>query len=126
MTDFVAHLTRQGAVSQANFGPGPRTKGVIDHLKKEIREVEKVYEENDGNPDMKVHADAALEWADIAILGLDGLIRAVAASRPGWSFDAVAAEAVRLIVQKQGINEKRDWPDWRTAPADKAIEHDRT
>ena len=33
---------------------------------------------------------------------------------------------VNTLVSKQTKNEGRNWPDWRTAPADKAIEHDRT
>ena len=30
------------------------------------------------------------------------------------------------IVAKQARNEARTWPDWRTAPLDRAIEHDRS
>jgi hypothetical protein len=29
------------------------------------------------------------------------------------------------LVDKQDKNERRTWPDWRTAPADRAIEHNR-
>ena len=39
MFDMIAHLTRQAAFSRATFGPGARTKGVIDHVKKELAEV---------------------------------------------------------------------------------------
>lgn len=127
MFDMIAHLTRQAAFSRATFGPGPRTKGVIDHVKKELKEIEKVYAANDGSPgqapDGHVHYDAAGEWTDVAILGLDGLTRALWAAHPDWNADAIAKLAVNLIVAKQGKNEKRDWPDWRTAPADAAIEH---
>lgn len=31
-----------------------------------------------------------------------------------------------MIVGKQTRNEARDWPDWRSQSAEKAIEHDRT
>lgn len=129
MFDMIAHLTRQAAFSRATFGPGPRTGGVIDHVKKELREVEKVYAENDGSPgappDCHVHEGAAAEWTDVAILGLDGLTRAIWAANPNWSADRVAQDAVHRINAKQSKNERRDWPDWRTASADKAIEHTR-
>lgn len=122
-----SHLTRQITFSRATFGPGPRTKGVSDHIQKELKEVEKVYQENDGNPsegpDCMVHGDAASEWTDVAILGLDGLTRALWAAHPTCTADQIAAMAVERIVLKQGKNELRDWPDWRTADADKAIEH---
>jgi hypothetical protein len=129
MTDFVAHLTRQAAFSRATFGPGPRTKGVTDHIKKELKEVEKCYHADpkpktyDDQPELAMHMAAAAEWTDVAVLGLDGLTRAISAARPNWTFDRVAAEAVRLIVSKQGKNELRDWPDWRGADPEKAIEH---
>jgi hypothetical protein len=35
----------------------------------------------------------------------------------------MAEEAVKMIVAKQGKNELRDWPDWRTQSQDAAIEH---
>lgn len=41
MSDIIAHLTRQAVFSRATFGPGPRTKGVLDHMEKEIAEVRK-------------------------------------------------------------------------------------
>ena len=127
MTDFVTHLTRQAAFSRATFGPGPRTEGVIDHVGKELREVAKVYAENDGNPgeepDFHTHMEAAEERTDVAILGIDGLTRAISAANPNLPFDQVAAKAVEMIVAKQGKNELRDWPDWRTAAPGKAIEH---
>lgn len=127
MFDMIAHLTRQAAFSRATFGPGPRTKGVIDHVKKELKEIEKVYAANDGSPgqapDGRVHYDAAGEWTDVAILGLDGLTRALWAAFPERNADSIAKLAVELIVAKQGKNERRDWPDWRTARADAAIEH---
>lgn len=134
MTDMIAHLTRQAAFSRATFGPGPRTQGVIDHVRKELKEVEKCYtcpEEElpfiggsmAPSVDMERHAAAAKEWADVAILGIDGLTRAISASHPLWTFEQVAACAVDMIVAKQGKNELRDWPDWRTAEPGKAIEH---
>jgi len=98
--DIVAHLERQRAFSLKTFGPGPRTKGVVDHIRKELAEIE---------------ADPAdiMEWADVIILAFDGAWRA------GWEPQAI----VNAIVANQTKNEARQWPDWRTADPDKAIEH---
>jgi hypothetical protein len=94
-----AHLDRQIAWSRATFGPGHRTKGVIEHIRKELVEVE---EDPFGD-----------EWVDVIILAFDG------AWRHGWSPQAL----IRAIRDKQARNEKRDWPDWRTSSEDHAIEH---
>lgn len=101
--DFVAHCYRQRRFSEKVFGPGARTKGVIDHIRKELTEIEK-------DP-----ADVE-EWVDVILLALDGAWRA------GWTPEAIAS----AISAKQTKNEGRTWPDWRTAPPDKAIEHDRS
>ncbi|MGV6875867.1 dATP/dGTP pyrophosphohydrolase domain-containing protein [Pseudochelatococcus sp. B33] len=101
--DFRAHLARQRAFSEKTFGPGARTKGVIDHIRKELAEI-------DADP-----SDIS-EWVDVVILALDGAWRA------GHSPEQIIA----ALVAKQDKNEARNWPDWRTAPPDKAIEHDRT
>ena len=132
MTDLIAHLTRQGAFGRATFGPGPRTEGVLKHIESEIEEVRRAAEEGDLDELVK-------EWTDIAILGLDGLIRAVRASeeafnaqrmlylaRPYITHDEVAQIAVDNIVAKQAKNEMRDWPDWRGKSEDQPIEHDRS
>ena len=123
MTDFATHLTRQAAASRGFYGPGARTKGVIQHVKKELVEIEKCYDGVTPTDGGTAHEEAAQEWVDVAILGLDGLLRAIAAAYPYWTFDAVAQHAVKLMVAKQGKNELRDWPDWRLASPDSAIEH---
>ena len=38
--DLVAHLYRQRAFSERTFGPGARTKGVLNHIRKELAEIE--------------------------------------------------------------------------------------
>ena len=131
MTDLIAHLTRQGAFGRATFGPGPRTEGVLKHIESEIEEVRRAAEEGDLDELVK-------EWTDIAILGLDGLIRAVRAREEAWrvsmfssprsyvTHDEVARIAVDSIVAKQAKNEMRDWPDWRGKSEDQPIEHDRS
>ncbi len=101
--DLVEHLYRQRTFSEQTFGPGARTKGVIDHIRKELIEIEAAPR------DLK-------EWTDVILLALDGAWRA------GHSPEAIAAG----ILMIQTRNERRTWPDWRTADPDKAIEHDRT
>ncbi|MFY7960732.1 MAG: dATP/dGTP pyrophosphohydrolase domain-containing protein [Elsteraceae bacterium] len=101
--DLVAHLHRQRDFSLNTFGPGLRTKGVVDHIKKELKEI---------LADPTDHR----EWIDVIILGFDGLLRT--------GIDPT--EAVAEWVAKQTKNEGRNWPDWRTADPNKAIEHDRS
>lgn len=111
--DLEQHLIRQMAFSHATFGPGERTAGVCDHIRKELIEVE------EANGD-------AQEWVDVAILALDGLTRRLAyCNGERADPEEVARIACQMIKGKQRRNEARDWPDWRTAPAGKAIEHKR-
>jgi hypothetical protein len=98
-----AHLVRQREWSEKTFGPGPRTGGIIDHITKELVEIE-------ADPgDVK-------EWLDVVVLALDG----------AWRAGATPDQIIDLLVAKQDRNEKRVWPDWRTMSPDKAIEHDRS
>ncbi|MGB0131183.1 dATP/dGTP pyrophosphohydrolase domain-containing protein [Chlorobium sp.] len=53
------------------------------------------------------------EWVDIIILALDG----------AWRAGFTPKQIVDGLIRKQGINELRTWPDWRTAEPGKAIEH---
>lgn len=98
--DFAEHLARQRKFSEKTFGPGARTVGVIDHIRKELDEI-----------CAKPH-DLS-EWIDVVILALDGAWRA------GYSPEQI----IDALVVKQTRNEARTWPDWRTASPDKAIEH---
>jgi hypothetical protein len=101
--DFHAHLARQAAFSLKTFGPGARTVGVCDHIRKELIEIET--EPLDLN-----------EWVDVVILALDG----------AWRCGGTPDQIINAIVAKQTKNEGRNWPDWRTADPTKAIEHDRS
>lgn len=93
--------------SIATFGPGLRTKGVVDHIKKELNEILSDPEDMD-------------EWVDVLILAFDGAQRlALETGRP-------VQEIIDRFHVKQLKNRSRKWPDWRTADPDKAIEHDRT
>jgi hypothetical protein len=101
--DLIAHLHRQREFSERTFGPGARAAGVIDHIRKELNEIE-------------AKPDDVSEWVDVILLALDGAWRA------GFSPEQIA----KAIDAKQTKNEGRIWPDWRTAEPGKAIEHDRS
>lgn len=98
--DLYSFLHRQIVWSRAVFGPGDRAAGIVDHIRKELVEIE-------ANP------TDIFEWVDVVILALDGAWRA------GHSPLAIC-EALK---QKAEKNRNRKWPDWRTAELGKAIEH---
>lgn len=97
------HLAHQRDWSTATFGPGRRTAGVLDHIRKELTEIE-------SDP------TDVMEWVDVIILAFDGAWRA------GWE----PQEIIEAIKAKQARNEARTWPDWRTVGEGQAIEHDRS
>lgn len=99
--DLVKHLKRQEVWSIKTFGPpNNNTAGIIDHIQKELVEVENSPED-------------VFEWMDIVILAFDGALR------NGWKPEDIA-EALQA---KHEINESRKWPDWRTVEKGKAICH---
>lgn len=77
--------------------------GVIEHLYKEIAEVELAADA----------ADRRFEWVDLIFLSIDGYLR------DGGTPMGLALD----MGQKQRINEMRKWPDWRLVAPGKAIEH---
>jgi len=101
--DLVSHLVRQRAWSERTFGPGDRSEGIVDHIRKELREIEAA-------------PGDLTEWIDIVILALDG----------AWRAGYDPEEIVAALQEKQTTNENRKWPDWRTAAPGKAIEHIRS
>jgi hypothetical protein len=111
MRDLTEHLRRQMAFSRATYGPGERTNGVCDHIAKEVQEIK-------GAPDDGKRSN---EWVDVVILGFDGMWRALEAEGVPW--DMIPSMIAHKLSDKQSKNEQRDWPDWRTADPDKAIEH---
>ena len=133
--DFVNYLARQAAVGREKFGPGERRLGVIEHIKQELEEIN----------DAETQEEVCVEWADVCILGMDGLLRAVREGLRerlkdegegpnvvngvivGFSGeptnDYVAVCAMNMIVGKQQKNELRDFGDWRGMPEDVAINH---
>ena len=100
--DFEEHLQRQRDWSERTFGPGERAAGVVDHIRKELREIEAA------PGDLE-------EWVDVVILALDG----------AWRSGASPRAIIAALAAKQAKNEARRWPDWRTAEPGKAIEHER-
>lgn len=103
---FDDYLRRHLEWGHATFGSpadGRGPLGPLDHLKKETKEI------GDDPYDLK-------EWIDAIILSIDGFLRA--GGKPHM--------LLPMLFQKQGINGERDWPDWRGADPNKAIEHVRT
>ena len=98
---MVDHLLRQRLWSEKTFGPGYRG-GVIDHIRKELVEIEAAPTD-------------LMEWIDVVILALDG----------AWRAGHSPAAIIEALVAKQTKNEKRQWPDRRTLPTGVAIEHKR-
>ena len=98
--NLVEHLHRQRDFSSRTFGPGERTAGVLDHIRKELAEIEATPQD-------------LTEWVDVVMMAIDGAWRA------GYAREAVA----QAITDKQGVNEARQWPDWQKSDPDKAMEH---
>lgn len=93
----------QAAWSRQTFGLSANTDGLIDHIRKELLEIE-------------AEPDDLEEWVDVLILALDG----------AWRAGHKPQEIVDAYVAKMAKNRARTWPDWRTAEPGKAIEHDRS
>lgn len=98
--DLVAHLHRQREFSLRTFGPGELTATVLDHIRKELKEIEAA-------------PGDLYEWIDVVLLALDGACRA------GFTPEQVA----QALDAKLTSNESRKWPEWRTVEPGKAIEH---
>ena len=97
--DFKKYLIDQHLWSQNVFGPGARDSGLINHIKKELDEI------NKAPGDIE-------EWVDVVILALEGALRH---ANPDAVIDA--------LLTKQKKNFARKWPDWRTCKDNEPIEH---
>lgn len=97
------YYARQIEWSRETFGPAKRTKGVIEHIRKELREIE-------------AEPDDLSEWVDVIILAMDGF----------WRHGGTPEALMPALLAKQEKNMARAWPDWRTMSEDDAIEHDRS
>lgn len=99
--DLISHCIRQFRFSEKTFGPPDgHNPGVIDHIRKELDEIEADPSDTE-------------EWIDVIILALDG----------AWRSGATPSEIAKSLEDKQTKNEKRKWPDWRTCTPGKSIEH---
>lgn len=101
--DLIAHLYRQIRFSEKTFGPGPRLSGLLDHINKELHEIEQAPDDLD-------------EWVDLVLLAMDG----------AWRSGHTPEQIADAIDAKMTKNENRDWPDWREVGQDQAIEHIRS
>jgi hypothetical protein len=100
--DLIGIIYRQREFSAKTFGPGTRLRGIVDHIRKELVEIEK------SNGDLS-------EWIDVIILALDG----------AWRSGATPSQIVEDLVEKMNRNATRTWPDWRARSENEAIEHER-
>jgi hypothetical protein len=90
----------QRQFSEATFGPGASTARILDHIRKELLEIE-------------ADPKDLTEWIDVVILALDG----------AWRQGYTPEEICEALYRKQKRNRERDWPDYRTVAQDKAVEH---
>ena len=97
------YYDRQIEWSRETFGPGGRTLGILDHIRKELHEI-------------AADPQDLSEWVDVIILAMDGF----------WRHGGSASDLMPCLVAKQKKNMGRTWPDWRTMSEDRAIEHDRS
>lgn len=99
----LSHLHDQFAWQEKAFGPGERLKPLLKHIRKEVDEVE-------------AHPKDLSEWVDLLVLTTEG------AMRQGFTPEQIADG----WVAKHWKNERRRWPDWRTADPEEPIEHVRS
>lgn len=98
---LIKYLIDQREWSLKTFGPGTRTEGIVEHIRKELEEIlKKPYD--------------PLEWIDVLILALDGY----------WRHGHPPSMIMRHLREKQEINFKREWPKDRGQG--EPIEHIRT
>ncbi|MGO1160406.1 dATP/dGTP pyrophosphohydrolase domain-containing protein [Brucella sp. C7-11G] len=97
------YYARQIEWSKKTFGPALRTLGILDHIRKELKEIE-------------AEPHDLSEWIDVVILAMDGF----------WRHGGTVKDLMPRLLAKQQKNMARDWPDWRNMSEDSAIEHDRT
>lgn len=110
-------LVEKARWSLNTFGPGPRTRGISQHIEKELKEIEK-------EPyDLE-------EWIDVFMLATDGFWRAWRVDNPTQPLDEMADRFTELMVAKHQKNVARKWtkpvltPE--QDPQDVATEHDRS
>lgn len=96
--DIEEYYVKQIEWSKKTFGDGKRTKGLIEHITKELKEIE------DKPYDLE-------EWIDVVVLGMDGF----------WRHGGRAEDFMMLLQRKQVKNFARKWPEPKSE--DEAVEH---
>jgi hypothetical protein len=95
---LAAYLGRSEEWSARTFGHGLRTKGIVQHIQKELAEIlEKPHDLS--------------EWVDVMILAMDGY----------WRHGGDPKEIMQRLQLKQDVNFARQWPP--IGPEDQAMEH---
>jgi hypothetical protein len=89
------YVRKQMKWSRKTFGGGRRTEGICKHIEKELTEI-------------RADPRDAKEWADIAILALDGLWRCY--NDDDYDDEMLARIAADVLIMKQDINFGREWP----------------
>jgi len=97
---FLLFLYGKRDWSLSTFGPGTRHKGIIAHIRKELKELE------DDPRDLD-------EWIDVILLALDG----------AWRSGANPERIIEALEAKMRKNRGRNWPDWKALSQDDPIEH---
>jgi hypothetical protein len=93
-----SYLTRQWEWSARTFGPGRRTLGILQHIGKELKEIE-------------AEPTDLSEWIDVVILAMDGF----------WRHGGNPADLLPGLLAKQRKNFARQWP--MPESEDVAVEH---
>lgn len=96
--DLIYHLYRQKAFCLETFGPN--YKGVLNHVRKEIKEIEAA-------------PDDLEEHIDLILLAFSSALYT----------GCTPEEIANMLEAKQKKNELRTWPDWKTAKSGEVIEH---
>jgi len=97
------YFERQIEWSYKTFGPSLRTKGIVQHIRKELLEIE-------------AEPHDLSEWIDVVILAMDGF----------WRHGGRVDDLMPRLLAKQRKNMARKWPSWWLLSEDTAIEHDRS
>lgn len=81
--------------SMSCFHHGKRTLGIIEHIKRELLEIENA-------------PDDPKEWSDVVLLAIDGLWRCLYGRNYSEQVDLINA-CVNAVREKQLINLAREW-----------------
>jgi hypothetical protein len=99
--ELAGYVEAQKQWSKKTFGEMRRTKGIVEHIRKELLEIEAA-------------PDDLTEWIDVIILALDGY----------WRHGGHSSELLYRLLDKQRKNFARQWGD--ASDPNKATEHIRS